>query len=643
MVLIAFCLMPLARPAWAQQRQTHDQSSSIVALSRGIEFYIDGQYDAARKAFEQILEKDATNATASYYLGLINLNEGLTAAETEEQDPQRRAELANAARTRFQQAEQNFQDVFEKADPAATPVGAALLLGIAQLAGDDPAMRDKALELALRARETLDKYVHTDYGDADRFGYFYLGVAHYRLADEYDIREDIVRANNNLRLAKQSLTTAVARGRASRDAGRISAEEFARFETVVHYYEALIFVQERSNLNAIDRLERVVAAEKGKLGTNAKAILDKLQEIEARNPSRISVDSPIGPLEFDAALSFGSFFDSNVILLGKSTILPRSFKQKRDLRFSMDFGFNVTRYISGAESPVVGESLLIGVGGQTSQAWQPNIGAFDISSYLGRAFINWQPVRDLYFGLQYENSITKLGHDPFIASDRITPVLSKVWRRPSRESSSREGGAADEEAGRTDLFYTLDYRDYRDRIADFRLNRDGKYQAVGVQHVFNIARADDLWDDYYNAHEDERVFFGSQWLTARFGYIYRGERTIGSEFALHGSTVQAGFDVPLPHRFAFEAGAEFSWDDYSGPSIFDFRRTRRKDFIQRYDIGLSRTLIARGEVASMRTLEMKLRGGIAVTFQNSNTKDRFGQRVYEYDRGIYGLTLTIGF
>jgi hypothetical protein len=125
--------------------------------------------------------------------------------------------------------------------------------------------------------------------------------------------------------------------------------------------------------------------------------------------------------------------------------------------------------------------------------------------------------------------------------------------------------------------------------------------------------------------------------------MYRNERTQGSEFDLYGNTVYAGIVIPLPYRLSFDFLGEFTWDSYTQPSFIDFRRHERSDFIQRYVFGLSRILVGKGENSAMPSLQVTVRGGIELTFQDSNVWDRLSQDVFSYNRALYSLQLSIRF
>jgi len=544
------------------------------------------------------------------------------------------------------QDETTDQRVTRLADPTVAPVEAALLLGIAQLAAEVPAEAGIVAELALRAQGTLQRYVEdVDVGKNDRYGYFYLGVAHYRLGDQYAKSEKYLQASEQLDAAEEALKTAQMlaevdrkRGETTPQAPRALDEEgFWQFERVVSYYRGLIALQRQQNREARRLLEYVREHDRSALRENAAGILEKLDEMEAEYPLPFSFASPLGRLDFEAEISIGGAYDTNVILLGKDTALPLGIGQKHDFRLGTEAAFSISRYISKTEAPV-GESLSIGLGGRTAHAWHPRIDEFDVNAYAGQAFAQWQPFSDFYLGLQYEYSYTQLGHDPFISSNNLTPVVSKIWRR-----RTAEGSGVGAELGRTDVWYNYDYRNYLERIGDPRFNRDGKYQAVGIRHTFNFMRASELWPSYYAARERERRLFGRRWLNMSLGYVYRDERTRGSEFDLAGHSILAGVELPLPYRLAFEFESVLTWEDYASPSVFDYRRNERSDFVQRYDFGLTRTFVARGEDSRLPTLEIRLRAGVALTFQNSNIWDRLSQDIYEYDRAIYGVQLSINF
>ncbi|MBN2446643.1 MAG: hypothetical protein JXO22_07955 [Phycisphaerae bacterium] len=656
LMLAAVCVWLVAGAVMALDETPASQPASngpagFLELNRAIKAYLEDDSATAAELFERVLETSPQGehrVACVYYLGLISLERGLgftadARAAKRDELPDEAAAAAEQARQEFLQAQEYFAEVIDTADPTVETVSAALLLGIAQLAADHGrAGEDDAFALATRAEETLSRYVtETEYGREDRLGHFYLAVARYRLADEYSQRGRTLEFSEALSRGEHDLEQATALADAALAAEKISEEEHAGFITVVKYYEALMATLRQDNVGARQLFTEVSERAEGTdLANNAAAIIAKLDEVELSSPAPITlpVPAPVGPLEFDARVTTGFWYDSNVILLGKDTALPLGYARDDDFQTGLGADFNVSRYIRRSELPIVGESLTLGVGGSTSHVWQPRIPEFDVNRYAGRAYANWQPVRDLYLGVQYEHSFTQLGHDPFISSDRITPVASWNWRKPGV-------GGESVEVGRTDLYYTFDDRDYREEVVDFRVNRDGQYQTVGAQHTFNIIRARDLpyLVDYYATHERERQIFGDDWLTFAIGYAYRDEQTAGTEFDLRGHSLLWGVYVPLPYRLAFEGGGEFCWEDYTGASIYDFERKEREDFTQRYNFNLVYTIVARGEKPEFRTLDIRLRTGVELTFENSNIWNRLGEDIYEYDRAVFGVQLSVEF
>lgn len=624
------CAAARAQSTSGQQAQPGD----LVKLNRGMAAYLQEEYDEARQILEQLREQEPNNAACLYYLGLIYLDQG----------------LAYAGQDRHEQARESFaraQDCLEgvlrlAADPGVTPIEAALNLadynallplGIAQLAREDPVRRDEARDLAHQAAETLQDYVETDEGRNDRHGHFFLAVAHYRLCFHEDPAGHARAAAQALRLAKDLAGVDAKRG-------VLDPAELQTFETRVLYYQGLIDLAGNRRREALAKLRQVI--ERGVAGeqlvVNAEDLVEHIEREQKAHPSPMVLDSPLGPLRFEGGFALGYFYDTNVILLGEDTALPRGIVQKWDHRFGVEAGFDVTRQFVEQEC-ALGKSLLLGVGGLTSHLWQPSIGEFDVNMYTGRAYVNWEPLSDLFVGLQYDYTYTQLGHDPFISSNRITPVISKIWR-------GSPAGQLGEERSRTDLFYSYDYRDYLDELIDFRFDRDGAYHALGIKQTINLWKARDLWRDYYAAQEGaEPVDFrdGERWLAARVGYVYRNERTQGDEFDLVGHTIQAGLDVPLPYRLMFEFRTDLGWDGYNHASLLDYRRNERRDFLQYYDFGLTRTFVDRGENSSMPTLRVRLRAGIEFGIQDSNVWNRLSEDVYSYDRAIYSMKLMVNF
>lgn len=606
------------------------ETERLIKLNEGIQAYLDGlsteQFDEARRILEELRAEDPDNAAALYYLGLIYLSEGLKASgqAAAAADDEERLHLMREAREYFGQARDALSRVVTLGEQQLVPIEALLDLGTAYLAAQPPdASRERAAEIARQSVRTLEQYVESPYGQNDFLGHFYLAIAYYR-AEEYAERPDYLqRADEALRRAlelaeQQDLLT-------------------PQQEAPIRYYQSLVALRGRQRAEAIDRMQQSVDLAEGRLRENARELLDMLRASAAAEPTPMNFDTPLGPWRLEGEVAVGAFYDSNVILLGKDTDLPRGIPQKHDWRGGVDASFDFTRLLLKGEDPIPGESLLIGIGGYASHFWQPHIREFDLNTYSGRAYVNWEPIPTFFMGLQYDYTYTMLGHEPYISSNRLTPVLTKYWLE-ERDGVQRQ-------RARTDLYYSYDYRNYLDILSDFGFDRDGSYHAVGLNQQFNLVQAGELWPTYYggNGGEPRDGLDDQRWLRASVGYVFRNESTNGEEFDLSGHSIVAELQLPLPYRLEFGVDAEWTWDDYWQRSLFDFEGKERFDFIQRYDFGLTRTLVGRGEDDRIPTLQILVRGGVELTFADSNIWDRLHEKIYEYDRAIYSVKLIVRF
>src|SRR5206468_653280 len=160
---------------------------------------------------------------------------------------------------------------------------------------------------------------------------------------------------------------------------RLDDEGLKSFMATVVYYSALIDVAYERYPQALAELRDVIEHQQGELAGHATELAKRIEQQLQRARPRISIPSPVGPLEFD------------------------------------------------------------------------------INQNVGRAYVNWEAIRDLYLGLEYDYSYTQLGHKPFISSNRATPVISKTWRGAPSETEPQG-----ETRARTDIYYSYDDRNYLD-------------------------------------------------------------------------------------------------------------------------------------------------------------------------------------
>jgi len=667
-----------ASPAASTPVNVHigSRSDFVVRLNQAIALFSFGRGDRTKRAeaariFEALLSHTPDNRTCLYHLGLIEILNGIDfskdasntqdAADLETDEAARRDMHAKSlaleaqARDSFISAQQRFAKLVS-IDVGVKATEGGLYLGIAQLAVDEESVagiedeRERRkrhfnskqfIENNQQAESILNEYVTmSDAGKNDPYGRFFLGIARFRLGLAESLKdrgyhkmsmEDFEQSKELARVASANLT-------------EYEVDSIAKFQNTVDYYEGLIHALGRNQSEAMtifDRLANDQTEDAENVRDNARLLLTALSEqgTSGGGPS-ITTPTPLGALSLEGNVGIGNFYDTNVILLGKHQALPYGITRKDDYRFGLDAGFDVTLFADEStfrKNNWFGKSLLVGVGGQTSNMWQTSINEYQINTYSGRAYVNYEPVDNLYLGLRYDYMWAMLGSDPFFGSHRLIPSLSYSWRQGFDRNK--------DEITRTDLYYINDYRTYHDVIPDTRFDRTGEYQAFGVTQTINILKAEDIWKKYYESRDSEspEQFDRDRWARFWVGYYYRDEQTRGTEFDVVGDSLIAGFEIPLPMRLTFDFQAGITWDDYDNPSALDYRGNARHDMIQDYRFGLTYTMIGRGQYKPMKSLEMKLRGSIQTIIEDSNIWNRLGEEPYSYNRNLYGLQLMVNF
>jgi len=626
----AVVVAALSLPAMGTAQEVTDQpppaarvaSSQIAQLNAAIDAYRRGRYSEAEDVLVRMEREagDKVSLPCLYYLGLVYMAEGL-----ERNDP-----------ADFEKARSYLQRVYE-ADRGVKPVELALELGVAQLASGD------RLDAYQKARATLQAYVESEQGQEDWYGHFFYGIAAWRVGfylEPEDEHGDLTKAAM-LKSAAESFAAAQAKLTAVREMLPGGEDEYERNAVNIRYYQGLLQLAQRDYAEGKSTLEQVhdSAYASGRMRENARGLIEEAEgaikvggvQVETDDRVKLFDGTAFGPIVLEGRVEMEGGWDTNVILLGENTAQPRDIKESEAFYLGTTASLDLSRTFTRERDQVLwGESFLLGVGGETYDRWNCKITEYDLNTYSGRVYVNWEPFKDLFIGTQYDYSEILLGHDGFISSHRATPVLSKIWRDSS-----------DERRGRTDLYYSYDHRNYHDELFDPRLNRDGDYHVVGLQQSFDIVQAKDMWASYYPDHGSRRE--GERWLSAFLGYTFINDSTAGDEFDMHSHGVNGGLEVPLPWRLLLDLRCRFDWEEYTQPSLYDYPGRERADFRQEYGVGLTYTIVERGEQSSLPPLEVKARVGADWIFNDSNTLDRLRQSVYEYDRGIFGFKLTVSF
>jgi hypothetical protein len=607
-----------------------------LTLARAMSAYADGNYDDAERLLQRVYASDAGNPACLYYLGLVHLQQGLDQRQRmadPRRSPAERDAAGAAAIAAFEAARSRLRELLGLAtEPGVEFVDAALNLAIAELASSVPGMG--AEESARRARaaiSTLEEYLEVPEGNTDPLAHLFRGIAYQHL-----VLYGAVGPSERPRLIAQGITAIDDGLRLARQWGPDSPE-YTGFRSRALYYRGALNAVARDFQQAREDLQCVAEEGEGETRDSARRLLGVIPEATPVS-GLVFGKRPVGPILFRGSLELLQGYDTNVILLGGNTGLPRGLGQHYDYGYGLKAGFDLQRTFTRVDDALpLGESLAVGIGGQTYQLWQAAIEQYDVSQYVGSAFVNWGLTSDLYLGFQYDYSYTLLGHKGFISSNRESAVVNYYW--PNRDLGWLKAGRA-----RSELIYQFDYRNYLDQIADPRFDRDGKYHAALFRQHFDIATAGELWRAHYAARDDRAAAHDRQRsLRTYLGYAYRDEQTQGTEFDRRSNGLLAGFSLPLPLRLTFEYDLGLYWDDYGNPSVSDFGRNWRSDLEQWHTFGLIYTIVGRGEHSQLKTLEMTLAAQVDLVINDSSVMNRLGEEFYSYDRAIWGLVFRVRF
>jgi len=374
-----------------------------------------------------------------------------------------------------------------------------------------------------------------------------------------------------------------------------------------------------------------------------------LDQLERGRPGR---RQPVEDIEL--SLTFDSHYDSNVVLLGERTDLPRDVADESDIGFragtAVTYELDLDKYADARW-----ERWTLGAQFRVNQLWHLDVDEFDEENYGTSLALRYALKRDAdpneslgraYLTFQYDFDYFLLGRDKFLDAHQIS-ALARFY-----------GQADGQERSWTDLSVAHAFRDYSEPLYDRRLNRDGTYTRAAVQHSLKLIDMKEVYQtrglaawgaDQNIALAQTDPDFPHRFLIARGGAQYGWDATAGDDFDLKSYSVFFGLDLPLPQGWTLTGNTGFEWQEYAQGSTIDFHRRPRRDFIQRYTLALRRLFVLRaGEEANrfettMDRTTMALELGALWTLDDSNVVDRLGQTVFEYDRVVYGVTVHFSF
>jgi TolA-binding protein len=470
----------------------------------------------------------------------------------------------------------------------------------------DPALMDLAireearLDLALAhvggkdyaaGKAALEQFLAANVGDARSraIAYFYLGIAEFHL-EHYD-------------------AAMPALNEAARLLNEIPADERrGPRQPEIDFYRGLVSWRQGNREQAQTYLTSVEQSEVAspRLRGAARTFIRDVQTGAAPPrpvPEAVAAAPAVSP--FQATVRFGLNYDTNVILLGDNTILPSNISNEEDIRFGLtsDFVYRIP----------VNDRLEMAVGGGTFHSWHASVDEFNVQTYAGRFSLNYRVTNDLTAGIQYDFDYNFVGNDDFLARHRVTPLL-RLTERYDADGTPRTWST---------LEYSYEDRDYQ--VPTIRqLDRDGNYHTVTVSQGFNMCQP-------WKARNDSR------WVRSSIGYRLHSASTVGDEFDQTSHGLLATLTVPLPWELNFDFTGQWTWEDYKQPSLFDFKRKEREDFVQTYVWSLGRGWVLNDHV------NMEIRGDIILTVDDATITDRLKEAVFSYDRVIYGVSVAFTF
>ncbi|MBI4718512.1 MAG: hypothetical protein HY763_11950 [Planctomycetes bacterium] len=430
------------------------------------------------------------------------------------------------------------------------------------------------------------------------------------------------------------------------------------------FYLGLIITSRASRESDLGRRQAVLReaesrlAEAARYDLNPAAKPDAPPEVRSRSEGRLPelvakqrvliarlAEPQVGAVQLrndlQLTLFTGAHRDTNVVLLGERTDLPRDISRTRDFGFTAGLIVDYTRDLS--------EKLTLGFQGRVSQLWHADVDEFDEQQYGASVALQYELVPEgesfgpMHLRLQYDYDYTLLGRAAFVETQSLTPNLRFFW---------------DQRRAETNVYFAVTLRDYREPLFDRRFDRDGEYFALGILQSYKLL---DMTPRYENAGiepwgakgdaylRQDDPDFPARFLTPYLGFQYAWDSTNGDEFDQNEFTFLCGVTVPLPLGVDLDANAGFEWQDYRHGSLIDYHRRARRDFTQRYTLALSRTFVLRGGAPANRyrldidRLLMTVRAHATWTLDDSNVVNRLGEAIFEYDRVLYGISVSFAF
>lgn len=356
----------------------------------------------------------------------------------------------------------------------------------------------------------------------------------------------------------------------------------------------------------------------------------------------------MAPDRNDVQLTFGlgTNYDTNVVLLGWRTDLPRGVSDEKDFGLALTTTIDYTLDLSKLDPDL--RRWALGLRGRLGELWHADIDEFDEQNYGGSIALQYEALSrtsggdfgPLYLRLQYDFDYTFLGRSDFLRSNSVRPSVRVHWLGDRALS---------------DFYAKYEVRRYFEPLYDSRFERSGTYPAIGMFQSFEVLDLTPTyerlgWPAWGLASDASFVQqdpdHPARYLSLFGGFEYSWGATDGQEFDTKRYSVLGGVSWPLPWGVDFDTLLQFEWEEYQNGSLVDFHRRGRRDLIQRYEARLSRTFVLReGQEMNRYTphmdrLLMTVQAHATWTIDDGNVVDRLGQAVFSYDRAVYWISFA---
>ncbi|MFQ5664943.1 MAG: tetratricopeptide repeat protein [Candidatus Binatia bacterium] len=353
------------------------------------------------------------------------------------------------------------------------------------------------------------------------------------------------------------------------DAARRNFERAAKRDPALRvparYYLGVIAFERGEWVQAEEHFSYVASANPNSaLGREAAQFLVKLRQEKRPN------------VELYGAVGFA--YDSNVVLAPSDDVV------KDELSITKQQDGRATFTLGGRYVPWRAEQAELSVGYEFYQSLHFELTGFDLQGHRPSAQVAMRTGR-VQIALLAQYDYYLLDNDSFLQAATGFPWMS----------------IAEGDGGRTELFYRMRYRDFRQRR--FSKTRDAFNHAPGIRQV---------------------VYLGSQERYVSVGYRFDREDPLnaaGDVFAYDGHEADAGIGWAFPAGVNVEAAYAFRDEQFDAPS------NGREDSEHLVTVSVSK------RISSYLTLTVAYFG----SFNDSN------KREFDYDRQIVSLALEVEF